>query len=387
MTGNRVVILAHATDRTGPPMYLLSLLRHLDRSGLDLVVVALRGGELLEEMQKFAEVRVIGEPVDASVASPTRLAEEPARLRARRAQLADLTGLDLVVVNTAWSIHALAWLPPGPYRTLSFVHELSAGVGDLLAPTELERLLASDHFVAGCRAVVDMLGRTHGVSPDLIDLIPYGVDIETAPDPADQTVIDRTALQCDPTSFLVVAAAVPDRRKSPDLYVHLAGTARRRRPDIDWAFRWIGAEESDDRLRDARDDRTLLGADDLLRFIPSTPQLRAHLEQADAFVLPSREDAFPLAAVEAALAGLPLLCFDTGGITDLIGSDGGVVVPFPDLAAMVDTLACWHDEPLLLRATGTAARTRALRNHDARDHARTFGVLLRKELKRGAEER
>lgn len=373
----RVVFLGHAADRTGPPMYLLSLLRHLDLSDLDVVVVLLRGGELLDDLRSLVEVRVVGEPVDLVVASPSRAAEEPARVAARRAQLADLHDLDLVVVNTAWSIHALAWLPPGAHRLLSIVHELAAGVDDLLGPAELSRLRASDRFVVGCRAAADLLAEGHGVERGSITLIPYGVEVGGAPGP---TPPDRSALDAGSSAFLVVAAAVPDRRKGPDLFVHLAATARRRRPDIAWAFRWIGAAEDQPVLADARLDRSLLGAGDLVGFLPPTPRLRDHLAVADAFVLTSREDAFPLAAAEAALAGLPLLCFATGGITDLIGTDGGAAVAFPDLEAMVGVLSRWHDDPSTRTLTGAAARDRARRHHDVVDHAASFGAVLRQEL-------
>lgn len=379
MADPHVVILGHAADRTGPPIYLLQLLRALDRAGLRITVVLLRGGELLDELGELAEVRVVGEPVDPAIASPGRIAEEPARLRARQAQLADLTDLSLVIVNTAWSIHALPWLPPGAHPVVSVVHELGAGVADLLAPEPLADLLGSDRFVAGCRAVVAMLTEVHDVAPDLIDLVPYGVEIG----PTEVVPAHRGVLGADPSSFLVVAAAVADRRKSPDLFVHLAAAARRRRPDIAWAFRWIGAEWDDPRLADAHADRDLLDAAQLVRFVPPTTLLREWLAAGDVFVLPSREDAFPLAAVEAALAGVPILCFRSGGIGDLVRDDAGAMVPYPDLEAMATWLIDWHDDPARRAAAGDAARARALEHHDVRRHAERFDEVVLRRFCRG----
>ncbi len=381
MADPHVVILGHAADRTGPPIYLLQLLRALDRRGLRITLVLLRGGELLPELRELAEVRVVGEPIDASVASPGQIAEEPARLVARRAQLADLVDLSLVVVNTAWSIHALPWLPPGCHPVVSVVHELRAGVADLLDPEPLARLLGSDRFVAGCRAVLAMLTDEHEVPPDRIDLLPYGVEIGTA----EVVAAHRGVLGADPSSYLVVAAAVADRRKSPDLFVHLAATARRRRPDIPWAFRWIGADWDDARLADAHADRALLDATQLVRFVPPTTQLREWLAAAHVFVLPSREDAFPLAAVEAALAGVPILCFRSGGIGDLVHDDAGAMVAYPDLEAMATWLIDWHDQPERRAAAGAAARARAVEHHDVRRHADAFAErVIRRFCEAGA---
>jgi glycosyltransferase involved in cell wall biosynthesis len=366
MADRQIVVLGHAADRTGPPIYLLQLLRALDLPRGQVTVVLLRGGELLSDLQELAEVRVVGEPVEPARADAARLAEEPARLVARRAQLADLVDVPLVLVNTAWSIHALAWMPP-PKVVVTIVHELEAGVADLLGPNELDALLSSDRFVAGCRAVVRMLVDGLEVDRDRIDLIPYGV--ETGPD---AVPVPRSELEAESDQFLVVAAAVPDRRKGPDLFVHLAAAAHRRRPDVRWAFRWIGAHEDDPRLAHAIEDRALLGAGELVRFLPPTATLRAWLACADAYVLPSRQDAFPLAAVEAALAGLPLLCFASGGIGDLVADDAGALVPYPDLDAMVGHLERWHDRPAERSAAGAAGRRRALANHDVATHARRF---------------
>lgn len=381
MADPHVVILGHAADRTGPPIYLLQLLRAMDRRGLRLTVVLLRGGELLDELRELAEVRVVGEPVDPAIASPGRIAEEPARLHARRSQLADLRDLSLVIVNTAWSIHALPWLPPGSHPVVSVVHELGAGVADLLEPEPLALLLDSDRFVAGCRAVVAMLTDVHHVPADRIDLLPYGVEIGST----EVVAAHRGVLGADPSSFLVVAAAVADRRKSPDLFVHLAATARRRRPDIPWAFRWIGANWGDERLADAHADRELLDATQLVRFVPPTTLLREWLAAGDVFVLPSREDAFPLAAVEAALAGVPILCFRSGGIGDLVRDDAGAMVTYPDLEAMASWLIDWHDDAARRVAAGDAARARALEHHDVRRHAEAFDRLVIGRFCRGSE--
>ncbi|HRW36494.1 MAG: glycosyltransferase family 4 protein [Acidimicrobiales bacterium] len=368
MTDPHVVILGHAADRTGPPVYLLQLLRNLDLRGLRVTIVLLRGGELLPELQELAEVRVVGEPADVHRASPTLLAGEPGRVLARRAQLADLHDLALVVVNTAWSIHSLPWLPEPAPRVVVIVHELTAGVADILEPEPLATLLASQRFIAGCAAVERMLVEELEVARDRVEVIPYGVELG----PAEAPLIPRRQLLASDGAFVVVAAAVPDRRKGPDLFVHLAATARRRRPDIRWAFRWIGADEADARLHDALVDRALLDADDLVRFLPPTPELRATLASADAFVLPSRQDAFPLAAVEAALAGLPLLCFDSGGIGALVEPGAGALVPYPDLDAMATQLATWHDDPAQRGALGATGRDRARRHHDVAVHAARF---------------
>ncbi len=96
--------------------------------------------------------------------------------------------------------------------------------------------------------------------------------------------------------------------------------------------------------------------------MPPTDRVLDHLRLADAFVLPSREDAFPLVALEAASAELPVVCFDSGGIPALIGDRAGIVVPFPDLEAMASALVDLAASPRRARSLGQEG-SRLVRSH------------------------
>jgi glycosyltransferase involved in cell wall biosynthesis len=67
---------------------------------------------------------------------------------------------------------------------------------------------------------------------------------------------------------------------------------------------------------------------------------------ADLFLLPSREDPYPLVNVAALGCGVPVIAFDgAGGAPEAIGTDGGAVVPYLDVSAMADaTLRLMSDD-------------------------------------------
>ena len=59
----------------------------------------------------------------------------------------------------------------------------------------------------------------------------------------------------------------------------------------------------------------------------------------DVFALTSREDPFPLVMLEAAAAGLPLVCFAQGGGTpEFALPDAGYMVTYLDVAEMADAV-------------------------------------------------
>ena len=73
---------------------------------------------------------------------------------------------------------------------------------------------------------------------------------------------------------------------------------------------------------------------------PARPRVgRAdYIAAFDVFSLVSREDAFPLAFMEAAAVGVPTVCFDGAveGGCEFVEADAGRVVPYLDLDAMAE---------------------------------------------------
>jgi glycosyltransferase involved in cell wall biosynthesis len=157
----------------------------------------------------------------------------------------------------------------------------------------------------------------------------------------------------------VVGSGVRHWRKGPELFVRTALTARRRSPDIDWRFLWVGGADSgglESLVRSAD-----LG--DLVEFVPHQPDPQQWFAAGDAFLLTAREDAFPLVCVEAALAGRPIVTFDNGGATELVRhSAGGVVVGFPDVEGVADALSRLARDRSACAALGARAQRFAQRN-------------------------
>ena len=101
------------------------------------------------------------------------------------------------------------------------------------------------------------------------------------------------------------------------------------------------------------------------------------LAEADLFVLPSLSEAMPLAAVEAAAAGLPLVLTTGGDATALLDEGaGGVAVAPGDGAALAEAIATLLDSSAERRAAlGAASRGAALAHHDIGACARAYRAL------------
>jgi glycosyltransferase involved in cell wall biosynthesis/GT2 family glycosyltransferase len=87
-----------------------------------------------------------------------------------------------------------------------------------------------------------------------------------------------------------------------------------------------------------------------------------YLSAGDVFVLPSRQEGFPVAPVEAMAAGLPVVACDAPGVRAVVGEGpeaGGVVVPREDPAALARGLVRFLADTDLAESVGAIARRRA----------------------------
>jgi len=101
-------------------------------------------------------------------------------------------------------------------------------------------------------------------------------------------------------------------------------------------------------------------------------EIRARLQQADAFVLSSVGigEASPVAVMEAMASGVPVICSIIGGTPDMI-DDGvdGLLVAQEDEAGLSNSIRRLYDDTGFRNQLGRAARLRAERQFDAKRRA------------------
>jgi glycosyltransferase involved in cell wall biosynthesis len=127
------------------------------------------------------------------------------------------------------------------------------------------------------------------------------------------------------------------------------------------------------KLEDAAVQAGLGGQVKFLGWINDLPSL---LSRWDIFVMPSLEEGFPIAALDALAAGLPVVATSVGGIPELI-EDGknGYLVPARDveaLASRIRTLLC---NPELRACMGAAGYARVRDHFSAAQMTASFAQL------------
>ena len=92
------------------------------------------------------------------------------------------------------------------------------------------------------------------------------------------------------------------------------------------------------------------------------PDVERLLAGVDLLVLPSDSEGMPGVAIEAQMAGCPVVAFPVGGVDDVVDHDGsGLVLADHDPEAMAEAVAELLGDPDRLVAMGAAARVRSRR--------------------------
>ena len=136
------------------------------------------------------------------------------------------------------------------------------------------------------------------------------------------------------------------------------------RPDEDLRLLLVGTGSDANRFRQRLTAMELKGVQWLKEFVSDRNIIQQYLSAADVYTLPSRQEGFPVAPIEAMSCGLPVVAADAPGIPDILeGGEtaGGIVVPRGDASALASALGQVLDDEAWRRKLGQNARDRVER--------------------------
>jgi glycosyltransferase involved in cell wall biosynthesis len=220
-----------------------------------------------------------------------------------------------------------------------------------------------------------------GVSANRISVVHEFIPIPTMCPPRDdlrRRVRRELALPAD--AQIVVACGPTNWRKAPDIFLLLARAIVARRPELPVHFVWVGPALPMEMVR-LHHDVQRLALQDRVRFVGEQPDAHDMFGGCDVFALVSREDPFPLVCLEAAAAGIPIVCFDqAGGAVELVEDDAGLVAPYLDVDAMADRVLTLLSSTELSRKFGERGAKKTRERHDVEIAAPKIVEVFRKAL-------
>ena len=352
MSADRPVVRAIVRDlgRTGVPIALARMATWPGTAdAIDLHVVARDDGPLGAELERQGIRVVVLEPGERR-SIPSLIAAGAAHLRrpepgaavqgaAWRFRVRPLPRPDAVLVQGAgaWPIAMALGHHPGP-RVAVHLHELAIGLRRSVDRAELAALAAVP-VVLAVSGPVAALARRIGIPEDRIRIVPGTVAAE-APLPAG-------------TDHLV-SIGEAGWRKGTDRAIAAAYELGRRDPQRRW--HWIGREPEPGWAYAA-------GTDVPVSFHAPVSDPWTLVPDLAALVVPSREDALPLVALEAGARGVPVVaCRGSGGLDELLAEGRGWLVDAADPAELAIAA-------IEAATSDRSGRADALRDHILRCHS------------------
>lgn len=222
-----------------------------------------------------------------------------------------------------------------------------------------DRVLTTSAY---CR---DAIARHYGVRPAQIDLVPEGIDLarwERAGTP-----------QRDGATILCVARQYP-RKHVADLLKAMVAV-RRAVPQARAIIIGDGPEHAS-LLRLAAQLR-LGDSVELRGAVASDDEVQQQYQRADIFCLPSVQEGFGIAFLEAMASGLPVVSTTAAAIPETVPHEqAGLLTPPGDVAALAETLVALLQSPQRRRALGEGGRA-WVRRYDWDAVAETFLAAAR----------
>lgn len=350
--GLRVLVAHPSPDLYGSDKTLVESIGGMVEQGARVIVTLPEHGPLEALLESAgATCAVVPVPVlRKSLLSPLGLAKlGGATLRALPAMSRLLRGADVVYVNT---VTVPLWLAAAAVRrvpALGHVHEVEEEAAKPLQWALLGPLLLSGSVLVNSESAARWVGRTVPALTDRVQVVYNGVPGPFEPAPL------RESLD-GPVRLALVGRLSP--RKGSDVAVEAVKLLAERGYDVRLLL--VGAvfpgyEWYEQELRDAA------GGSPAVEFFGFREDVWPSLAEADIALVPSRMEPFGNVAVEAMLAGRPVVASRVQGLAEILADPAhGVLVEPEDPAALADAIATLIKDWPASRAMAARARESAL---------------------------
>ncbi len=366
-----VLFVSHDAYANGAQILLLVLAGWLKKNGLVNPRFIMAGpGPLTEEFMRLG-------PVLRLDAGRQTAAASDATARLLRSFCGDQ--VSAVYLNSAASGHVIELTRQLKVPQIAHVHELQKSIDRWVGVEKMSALGAhAQLFIAASGPVADNLHENHAVPREKLKVVHAFIGCSgVRPIDGAEKRICKSGLGLNPDAKLVLGCGTTDWRKGPDLFVQVAEEACRNYTGP-VEFLWVGGETQGGEIDELEHQAVSRGVGEQVKFIREVSNPFPFMLAADVFLLPSREDPFPLVCLEAADCGVPIICFaGAGGMPHFVGSTCGTVVPYLDVRAMADELSSFLSDEEKKRRLGEQAREKVRAQFDVSVQGREIYEILK----------
>jgi glycosyltransferase involved in cell wall biosynthesis len=361
-----VILVSHEASRTGAPIVALNIGQRL-RNKYNIITLLLRGGDLIDSFREIS-AEVICLPDGDAFADDVRdilktiLRDRPVRY---------------AIVNSIARVDILSSFGSAFLPTVTLIHEFASYSRPLKAMREALGWVTEPVF--STKVTAESFCKDHpAVRLRRIHILPQGhCQLVAAPD-EDALRIERRRIQAAmhppgaENAMVVLGCGTVHLRKGVDLFLATAAAVRRLAGDRQIRFVWIGHGYDPEKEMHysvyIAEQLARSGLSDHVALIDQVTDLEPAYAMADLLFLASRLDPLPNVAIDAAMRGLPIVCFEgASGIAEILQHDAVTaesVVPHLNTEVAARRIIELMEDDGLRKRTGDAARVLAQASFD-----------------------
>lgn len=358
----KIVFISHDASRTGAPILLLRLIKALKGTRpFDFDILLIRGGDLEGKFREAGKVvrwkstkELRGfDKYNYRIRKKFGLSVKKIEDQLNNEVFRSIHNADVVFNNTITNGAFLQNLPLEGKKIITYIHELQIITARFTTKEQIEFLKKiSGRVLVPSNAVRNFLVQDLSFDDKKISLLKYIIN-------PPQSFQPSKARQTSPI-FNIGLSGTLDWRKGYDILPHIAAYLIRKRGMTQIHFTWLGVRKNSLEYNILSEDLRKMDLIQWFTLLDPMDNVYEVMSGFDLYLLPSREDAFPLVVLEAASLGIPSVCFEhSGGITEFVEKDAGIAVEYMDVEAMAEAIIRLKENPELRRSMGETARGKA----------------------------
>ncbi len=356
-----LLIISHDANRVGGPILLLNLAEALTASGKYSVSFLIKQAPLviLDRFKKYP-CYIATNQLNLFTKIVNKFSRRFSFFKSNQFNhnniVASLKGIDIVLSNTITNGDILPIIANNFKGVIcSYIHELEMSARLFTTPNQIQQVIKhSNLFMVPSDAVKRYLEHHLHIEVNKIHVLPYYI-----PPPSYENIIKQRSQK-----FIVGGVGTAEWRKGTDLFIQTAVLFFARSPEAQIEFHWKGASENIDLERHQYeiDKANLTGK---IIFKLNSADINDFFASIDLFILPSREDPYPLVVLEAANYELPCICFtNAGGSPEFIKEySSGICVNYLNTEQIANAVLYYYTNKNILKEQGKNAKTGVIKKH------------------------